>query len=341
MRVISFAVIIVVAPAFSAFAGDKPRIAEYVEFEGFCEASGALSVPEGSFNRHVIVVDNESNVLRAYNAETGERQKVDRDVSVDLGLDPTENDHDIDLEAAAWLDGTPYFVGSLGRSKKGNIREARHFLFSLDVSTSDDQVHFGDKVSASQELVPALANLGGEAGAALKAAIGPDEKRKNLAPKIAGLNLEGMTAAADGTSLWLGFRNPIPDGKALLVKLRNPSDVVFDEAYPDLDPSVTMLELGGRGIRAMEYAPKVDLHFIVAGHACGCGDFALYRWVEGSDPEEIKGASTLFDRLYNFRPEAIMIDDDGETIRVFSDDEDYNCQPDEDAAFGVLTLTVN
>ena len=40
-----------------------------------------------------------------------------------------------------------------------------------------------------------------------------------------GLNIEGLTSTPEG-ALLIGFRNPIPEGKALLIPLKNPLDLV-------------------------------------------------------------------------------------------------------------------
>src|SRR5439155_18316253 len=44
-------------------------------------------------------------------------------------------------------------------------------------------------------------------------------------------NIESL--CADGESLVIGFRNPVPDGKALLVPLKNPAAVIDSGASPD------------------------------------------------------------------------------------------------------------
>lgn len=80
------------------------------------------------------------------------------------------------------------------------------------------------------------------------------KEAETKAPKAeGGLNIEGLTATPEG-ELLIGFRNPIPDGKALLLPLKNPSDLVKnpDTAKAIFGEPIT-LDLGGLGIRSIEY----------------------------------------------------------------------------------------
>src|SRR5436190_1450267 len=63
-----------------------------------------------------------------------------------------------------------------------------------------------------------------------------------------GLNIESLCAV--GETLYIGFRNPIPNGKALIVPLVNPSAVV-DEGKPAQLGKPILIDLGGLGLRDM------------------------------------------------------------------------------------------
>ena len=95
-----------------------------------------------------------------------------------------------------------------------------------------------------------------------------------LAPKAqGGLNLEGMTRRREG-GVWIGFRNPIPDGKALLVPLLNPEAVVQGSPAQLGEPA--LLELGGRGVRGLSL--RGDQYLVVAGAYDGSSGSELYLW---------------------------------------------------------------
>ena len=166
-----------------------------------CEASGAVALPEGSFGDRFLMLNNEDNILRIYAVGTPEAP-VEKNIGDAIGLSSRNRD-DIDLEAATWLDGQAILVGSLGRNNDGEVREARWQFLSVAVE--------GDVVTTpkgrSDKLLAALAALDPDFAAAIGDLTKDDA---DLSPKKAGINLEGMSVAADGASLFLGFRNPVP-----------------------------------------------------------------------------------------------------------------------------------
>lgn len=242
--------------AFVAMARSQNlTVGNPIVYAGLCEASAAVAVPEHTFDSFFIVGDDESNVLRVYKNQGG-APVAERDITVDLGVDD-----DIDIETATWLHGQILFAGSHGRSTKGKPRPARAKLFAVGVTLSDGKVIVGRARSSGPDLRPSLAGLNDD----IKAAFGPlDEEVKELAPEKSGLNLEGMTADASG-QLILGFRNPIVNGKALLVVLTNPMEVILEGADPTFAPDIIRLDLGGRGVRSIEYSPAENMFYIAAG----------------------------------------------------------------------------
>ena len=65
--------------------------------------------------------------------------------------------------------------------------------------------------------------------------------------------MEGLAARPDGSSLLIGLRNPVANGRAVLIPFLNPREVVNGEAKPKLGTPIT-LDLGGRGIRSLDYS---------------------------------------------------------------------------------------
>jgi hypothetical protein len=113
-----------------------------------------------------------------------------------------------------------------------------------------------------------------------------------------GLNIEGMTATSEG-ELLLGFRNPIPEGRALVVPLQNPADVV--EGKPARFGEPLLLDLGGRGVRAI--AAAGERYWIIAGSFDGSGKSHLYSWQGGSEaPVKVPEA-----KFKNVNPEAVLL----------------------------------
>ena len=138
-----------------------------------------------------------------------------------------------------------------------------------------------------------------------------------LNPKKKGINLEGLTATADGAALLIGLRNPRPKGKAIVLKLTNPVAVV-DEGKPAEVGKPGLLDLGGLGIRSMEYSKRDNGYLISAGHHTTKPEFALYLWSGKAD--DTKPKQLTFDRPEGFSTEAIVIYEDRKEVLLVSDD---------------------
>jgi hypothetical protein len=296
--------------------------------EGICDASGAVALPEGGFGERFLMVNHEAKVLRIY--AVGDPNAVaETDVSRILGLAEAESG-DLDLEAATWLEGEALVVGSLSREESGAPAPARRQFFSVAVDSAGGNARIA-ATAASDRLLAALAALDDDLAAAIGDLGGTDPA---LAPRKAGIRLEGLSVTPDGTAVFFGFRNPVPNGRALLVKLLNPRAVLFEDADPLLDPP-HRIDLGGRGIRSMEYAPAAGAYFIVAGPAGEGTGFDLYRWVEGEEPAPVPGAAQALAGLSGFAPEGLVVDRSGTRLQLFGDDED--CERD---TFRSVVLTL-
>jgi hypothetical protein len=109
------------------------------------------------------------------------------------------------------------------------------------------------------------------------------ERASTLAPEErGGLNLEGLAPTPEG-HLLLRFRNPVPDGLALVVAMRNPAEVIDRVAQPAL--SITgRLDLGGRGIRAIEFVPESETYLIIAGARSRSSLFSMHSYSRMRSP---------------------------------------------------------
>jgi hypothetical protein len=125
------------------------------------------------------------------------------------------------------------------------------------------------------------------------------------APKAeGGLNIEGLTATPDGNIL-IGFRNPIPNDKALLLTLKNPQSLVINSSNARAefgDP--ILLDLGGLGIRSIEFWPALEVYLIIAGEFHGGDQFVFYTWSGKKEDAPEKIESLQFPD--GFRPEALL-----------------------------------
>jgi hypothetical protein len=272
-----------------------------VVFRGACDASGAVPLSD----RQLIVADDEDNVLRVYDAEVGGAPVVEADVSAALGLSPKGKKHprmpEVDLEAATRLGERAYWLTSHGRSARGKPRPERLRLFATAARADHPAELIGqpyDRLLADAVAAPGLSGFALDEAAAR----GPKEP--------GGLNLEGMTATARGEVI-LGFRNPIPHGRALLVPLLNIGDLVAG-AGPARFGEPVLLDLGGLGVRAISFWR--GRYLVVGGRHDEGGTARLFAWSGAG------AAEPLAVDLAGYNPEGMFTPDERDQILLLSDD---------------------
>jgi len=287
--------------AFASPAGEPLAPAgTIVEFIGTCDASAAVVRDGGRF----IVGDDEDNVLRVYDARNGGVPLATWDLSDALALARGKKKApEMDIEAATRIGGVSLWLASHGRDSKGRLQPSRIVLVGTRTSEDGSLLLVGrpyrrlvDDLIAN----PALARLGLAAAA-------------ERAPKEpGGLNIEGMTALADGRSVLIGFRNPVPGGRALAITLQNPLDVLHGAA-PRLGEPLH-LDLAGLGVRAISWWRGAYL-FLAGAHGDG-GSSRLFTWSgAASDPPRAQPVD-----FHGLNPEAFVTFEDLDAFLVLSDD---------------------
>lgn len=267
-------------------------------YQGICDASAAAALDAN----HFVVADDERNTLVVF--RRGNKNAVGAtDVSGFLGTKP---DKESDIEGAATIDNRTYWISSQGRNSKGEKQERRLRFFATDVVTDSS----GPKViTVSRPYSSLLDDLIAEpqfaalnlADAASRA---PEEK--------SGLNIEGLAATPD-KKLLIGFRNPIPGQKALVVLLENPQEVV--QGKTARFGTAMLLDLNNRGIRSIE---RVGTSYVIAaGPTDDSGPFALYRW--SGDPAQAPTVLSGID-FTRLHPEAMFAIPSSRKVQILSDD---------------------
>ncbi|MGE0725773.1 MAG: DUF3616 domain-containing protein, partial [Alphaproteobacteria bacterium] len=267
---------------------------------GLCDASAAVALDPD----HFVVADDERNVLQVYRRGAGAPvEGLRRDLSGFLGTKPGKES---DIEGAARLGDRVYWITSHGTNEDGEVQKRRHRLFATTVDPRTDGLAVVVVGRPYSRLVDDLvADRSLRRFHLRKAARTP--------PKgPGGLAIEGLAATPDG-DLLIGFRNPVPDGMALLVELKNPRGVVagkrakFGRSF--------LLDLDRRGIRSIERVGADYL--IIAGPIDDERPFALYRWsgIEGDRPRRI--VTPVIDGL---QAEALFEVPGTAAVQVLSDD---------------------
>ena len=213
---------------------------------GLYEPSSIQQLPDGRF----LVVEDEKS--RPFSLVT---ISAAGDVSSTPLLPPVGDDAAWkldDLEALA-IDraGYVYALTSHSRTDSGAVKKARDKLVRFRVE--------GGRMAAPslvRELKPALVAAHPELAAAAEIL---EVKAEG------GLNIEALEVSADGQRLYVGFRSPLLDGKAIIACVENPA-AIFDAGEPPrISPNLITLDLGGSGIRGMASVPALEGHLIISG----------------------------------------------------------------------------
>jgi hypothetical protein len=295
-----FAILVAMFFACSANARVEPDV---VRQFGMCDASASEAVGSTMF----IVANDEDDVLRVYLRDQPGKPVHTFDLASFLKTGP--DNREADIEGAARIGDRIYWIGSHATNKDGKPRPGRHRLFATDVKVAGDKVTITPAGTPYQNLVKDLSETPGLKEFKL------GEAAKIPPEGLGGLNIEGLAATPQG-KLLIAFRNPIPDGKALLVPLENPQEVISGKAAKLGKP--ILLFLDGRGIRSIEYFDAWDSYLIIAGPYGDTGDFKLYRWsgAASANPEPVKGLD-----FRDMHPEALIIYPGEKTkVQVLSDD---------------------
>jgi hypothetical protein len=309
---------------FLAAGADIAPGEEVLLYRGAGDASAAVAITEDMF----IVADDENNVLRVYRtAETGSGRSLTAalpvcsyDMTGFLGID---SEHpEADIEGATMIGRRIYWITSHGRNKDGKMRPNRYRFFATETKTEGGRVTVSAVGAPCKTLVHSLIRAASvrhlelDKVTRLYAADLKKKEREKLAPKEEGLNIEALCASADGRTLFIGFRNPRPNGRALVVPLRNAAAVVERQQGPDFGEPM-LWDFKGLGIRSMEYSHFHRAYFIIAGAYDESRKFALYQWSgrKGEPPALMREL-----RQGNFSPEALVPFNNSGRLMLLSDD---------------------
>lgn len=271
-------------------------------FTGMCDASAGVALDA----RYFVVADDEDNVLRAYDTGAPGAPLWSVDVSAAIGVfakskKPGKAPPETDIEAATRIGDVAFWMTSHGRNSSGKLKRERLRLFATSLPKAGQGLsvvgkpyeHLLDDLLADAR----LERFGLRAAA-------------ELAPKApGGFNLEGMTARREG-GVWVGFRNPLPENKALLVPLLNPERVIEGDKAQLGDP--LLLDLGGRGVRAI--SSQGGRYLLLAGGFDSGGGTRLFAWDGQAAAQPVAEPALLgLNGEGFFSPE-------GERVLVLSDD---------------------
>jgi hypothetical protein len=275
-----------------------------VVFEGMCDASGAVPISDHTF----AVADDEDNVLRVYDADRGGPPLSSVDLSPDLALPEkrgrkrARKPPETDIEGATRLGDRAVWITSHGRNSKGKPRPERLRFFATDIPSDEKPIRLVGAPYA--ELLDDLIADARIARFELAHAA-------TIAPKApGGLNIEGLTSTPDG-HLLIGFRNPTPGNRALVVPLLNPDEIFAGGRSRFGDP--LLLDLGGLGVRSLSWWHGAYL--IAAGPAYSSGPSRLFTWDGVGSPHPVVDLE-----FPSFNPEGFFTPENRDELLLLSDD---------------------
>ncbi len=288
----------------------------------------AADVSAGVFldPNHFAVANDESNRIKIYSIEKPDKPAG----TVDLGgfLRVDSQFPEADIEAAAKTDEVIYWITSHGRNKDGKVRTSRYRFFATTLSKTENNLPtvkpIGEPCSHLMDQFlawPEAAFLKLDRAVQLQANLSKKEREK-LAPKKEGLNIEAMTYLPSRGSLLIGLRNPLYKAapkskpKAIAFEVLNPAEIV--KGHGAQFGQIILWDLGGRGLRGMEYDPVRRVYYLLAGPADEESTCALYTW--DGDFKHSPHPIWEWDRKDRFTPEGIAVHPVSGELWIFSDD---------------------
>jgi len=283
--------------------------ADVTKYYEMCDASAAIALDDS----HFIVANDEDNLLRIYQVDEPHPVRT-YNLSQFLGISYDDKSPESDIEGAARIGDYLFFISSHGRDKKGRRRENRRQFFAVKV---DDDFNMESVGAAYHNLMDDMVRVKSLQKIALYDSYLPNEKKAaKLAPKKNGVNVEGLAAIPGTEKLIIGFRNPVPDGKAILIVLQNPIQVLQGERPKFGD--VVFLPLGNRGIRGISFHAGLQKYLIIGGSIDSKNRSQLFSWSGHSQDAPQRLPVAGFENGFN--PEAIVVYDGRAAVQFLSDD---------------------
>jgi len=271
--------------AIAAIVAQGANLGAPLVFTGTCDASAASALSDDLF----VVANDEDNILRFYRMSRPGKPVQTFDLRPALSL---KGKSEMDLEAAARLGQKVFFISSHGRNAEGKLSPGRHQFFALEFTENAGE--------ASVRLVgKPYTQLASDLIADPRYARFHLAEGAKLPPKAeGGFNIEALTDLPDGTLL-IGFRSPVPEGRALLAPLLNPNEVIAGCPPKFGDP--LLLDLGGMGLRGISSTQKG--YYMLAGPVEGHAPSHLYFSAGGpASPQLVKEVT-----FHKTNPEGICV----------------------------------
>jgi Protein of unknown function (DUF3616) len=231
-------------------------------YVGMADASAAETLDQNLF----VAADDEVNRLCIYDRRKPGAALATFDLTPHLNLE--RKSPEVDIEASTTAGQRIYWLSSHGTSKNGKERLNRRRFFATEFEVAHGNVSMRFIGKPYTRLVDDLIS-------APKLAKYDFGRYARLAPKSqGGLNMEGLATTPSGEFL-IGFRSPLYEGRAIVVPLRNPEQLILGKSAR-FGPPIE-LELDGLGIRCMTYWAERE-EYVILGGPQAAGTCRLFTW---------------------------------------------------------------
>lgn len=277
-------------PAVSDTAGRRWAIVGEAATD--TDLSGAACAPD----RRCLLVSDEKRRAWFFSLEQREPAAPKIVIGERVKLTPAEGGDEADAEGAAFDGGRFYAIGSHGASRRtGQFQASRYSVYRVE---ADGTVKASNALAAIIAAIPGIREhfcAGTEPGGCQSLQDG-------------GANIEGL--AARNGQLFVGFRAPVPGGKAFIIRVAE--GAVFGHADPGL--AVFRLELGrdgkGRDLGIRDLAAVSDGFLVLAGPSLPDGDDAVgsgrvLHWREGDERPRLLREIAMTDK--GVKPEVLLV----------------------------------
>lgn len=263
------------------------------KFKNIYEASGVQSIADG---RIIIIEDEKSHAIKHILALTSNDSFQEQVLQFD-GQSSRVKIQLSDLEGITIDGGGNLFaITSFSRSKKGKHTKKRERFVRFRIEGN---------LIADFKTVDTL-------GAFIRHKLNVNE-----------INIEAISFDAAHRKLLIGFREPIVNGKSLIVVLENPNEVFDLDEEPIFSDKIIQLDLSGGGIRALYFDEKLNGYFIANEIKNAKGKFRSRFWfwdgalsntpqkIKISGWKNIKNIEGITSVNIDGKPQILIVSDDG------------------------------
>ncbi len=207
-------------------------------FAAVYEPSGAVQLADGT----LFLIEDEGDRPIVFSSLIPTKKGPKLSSVRTAGIDSTVED----LEGVArGKDNAIYLITSHAATKKGKHKKKREQLLGLNVQAQE--------ITQLQSVGNLLLHIRQH----LKTSL--DLKRDELE----SINIEGLSFDPSREKLLIGLREPLHEGKSIILTLSNPYALVHGGQQPHFNELIT-LDIEGAGIRSLTYDPHLS-RYLLAG----------------------------------------------------------------------------